>query len=138
MKTWSFYDAATGIFSGRRFRCAHADRLAENTPPGHRALEGAFDADTVRVNLETGAVEAFRPKRPSDLHRWDGQQWALPASARRQQLRDQLAALDQRSARPVAELAADPQNSEALRVLQSILLEKQSLREQLSQLKDAP
>jgi hypothetical protein len=58
MRVHSFYDAATGIFSGRTFStnwaddAAHLAALRVNTPVGHAAATGKFDHLSQRVDLD--------------------------------------------------------------------------------------
>lgn len=131
MKTYSFYWESTGLFTGRRFRSGNAERLRENTPDGQRALEGEFDADTVRVNLETGAVESFRPRRPSDLHQWDGSKWDLPAAEKRRQIVSQIEALEAKQARPLREIATGSGGEAARDRLRELDIRIEALRSQL-------
>lgn len=67
MKTYSFYDPASGTFSGATF--AGAERLLErNTPVGMVAIEGRFDHMSQRV--ENGQVVDYQPPRPDEEHEW--------------------------------------------------------------------
>lgn len=104
-KTWSFYDAATGIFTGRRLRTSNADTLAANTPEGCAAIEGRFDPQTERVDLETGGVIGYQaPNRRKERDR---------AHAR-------IVALERSLIRPMRELLLDPSNAEARRRVEAI------------------
>lgn len=79
MSTASIYSLADGLFTGLVITGTE-EAVALNTPEGHAALEGAFDSQTQRVDLATGAVVARTPPAaPTAL---------LDARARRR--RDQL------------------------------------------------
>jgi hypothetical protein len=55
MKIWSFYDPETGNFARQTFG-GPAGSIERNTPDGLVAIEGVYDPDTQRVDLETGEV----------------------------------------------------------------------------------
>jgi hypothetical protein len=59
MKTWSFYDPATGIFTGRSFSGPER-ALARNTPAGAAVYPGYVDLATKRLDLATGELVAHR------------------------------------------------------------------------------
>jgi hypothetical protein len=84
MKTFSLYEAATGLFTGKRLHCDDEGLLAVRLPAGTLALEGAFDHRRQRMDLATGAIVAYRPPAPSADHEWDdaGKRWQVkPARA---------------------------------------------------------
>jgi hypothetical protein len=56
IKTYSLYEAATGLFTGKRLHCDDEGRLSARLPAGTLAMEGAFDHRGQRVDLATGAV----------------------------------------------------------------------------------
>jgi hypothetical protein len=62
--TLSFYDPATGLFTGRRRR---GHRLSTE---GLSVVEGAYDHLSQRVDLESGAVVDYQPPQPSPDHEW--------------------------------------------------------------------
>lgn len=68
-KTWSFFDAETGLLTGRTYR---GDELAANTPEGQAAIEGVFDWLCQRVDIATGQVVEYQPPAPPDdaLRTW--------------------------------------------------------------------
>ena len=63
MRAHSFYDPATGLFTGRTFATNiaadsdHAAALAANTPPGMAHAEGDHDHLSQRVDIERLARE---------------------------------------------------------------------------------
>ena len=62
MKTWSFYDERTGLFTGRLF--SGADRhLRANTRAGSVAIEGRHDKLTQRVDVDTGEILVYECPR---------------------------------------------------------------------------
>lgn len=66
VRHWSFYDLATGQFTGRRGGGDLAWMQA-NTPAGCGAVEGEHRHQCARVNLSTGEVEAWQaPAPPAD------------------------------------------------------------------------
>lgn len=70
---WSFFDGSTGELVGRTYSGPEA-YLADNTPPGCVAIEGAHDHRCRRVNLSTGAVEPWQPPQPA-ADGWQAWQW---------------------------------------------------------------
>lgn len=84
MKIYSFYDPATGLFTGRRISGSRS-LLARNTKEGLAIAEGTHDALSRRIDLATGEVVDYQPPRPSDDHEWVGRRWRLkPDAAQRQ------------------------------------------------------
>jgi hypothetical protein len=59
---WRFYDAITGVFSGRTFQ-GSARLVALNIPAGYDAIEGIYDPLAQRVDVATGQVVAYTPPR---------------------------------------------------------------------------
>lgn len=55
MTEWSFYNAATGMFTGQIFT-GPASMLPGATPPGTRAMPGHHDHQSRRVDILTGNV----------------------------------------------------------------------------------
>jgi len=82
IKTFSLYEAATGLFTGKRLHCDDDGLLAVRLPAGTLAMEGAFDHRRQRMDLATGAVVAYRPPAPSADHEWDdiGKRWQVKAA----------------------------------------------------------
>lgn len=64
MKTYSFADAATGVFSGRSFS-GPADWVEDNTLAGTVAVEGLHDPRRVRLDVATGEVVQYMPPAPT-------------------------------------------------------------------------
>jgi hypothetical protein len=84
IKTYSLYEAATGLFTGKRLHCDDEGLLAVRLPAGTLAMEGAFDHRSQRMDLSTGEVVAYRPPAPSGDHEWDGaaKRWQVKAAGR--------------------------------------------------------
>jgi hypothetical protein len=82
-KTYSLYEAATGLFTGKRLHCDDEGLLAVRLPAGTLAMEGAFDARCQRLDLATGTVVAYRPPAPTGDHEWDSvaKRWQIKAPA---------------------------------------------------------
>lgn len=124
MKTWSFFDPATGLFSGRGFSGTEM-ALSENTPDGLVPIEGTYDRRSQRIDVATGAVVAHEPTAPeiaADSH-----------AALKRQRRQRIVALEQKQLRPLREIAIDPSNAEAKQRLQEIDDEIAAKRAELRQ-----
>lgn len=80
MRTWSFYDPATGRFTGRTFT-GPPSALAVNAR-GLAAIAGEYDRESQRV--ENGIVVDYQPPAPSPEHEWDSvsKRWRLPLAQR--------------------------------------------------------
>lgn len=99
MKTHSFYDLTTGLFTGQTFSCDVADPptyarlLAANLPPGCASIEGAHDRENYRVDLASGEVIDYQPPQPSADHEWDAaaKRWQLNAIAAAAQVAKEVA-----------------------------------------------
>jgi hypothetical protein len=111
VKTWSFYEQATRLFSGLKFS-GNQSILSANIPAGHKALEGQYDHLSQRVDIETGQVVDYQPPQPSPDHEWDAatKRWRLKADvAERQRRREaalaQIRTLEAAQARPMREAA---------------------------------
>lgn len=100
MKTWSVYDEA-GDFTGAILRGTREFALA-NIPPGCGVIEGHFDRNRMKVDLETERV--VDRDKPRELSAIESQIKARRAIVR----------LEAKQGRAVRELALDP-NSEAAR-----------------------
>ena len=84
IKTFSLYQAATGLFTGKRLQCDEDALLEMRLPPGTLAMEGAFDHMSQRVDLSTGSVIAYHPLAPSPDHEWNAasKRWQVKQSVR--------------------------------------------------------
>jgi hypothetical protein len=71
IKTFSLYEAATGLFTGQRLQCDEDGLVGARLPPGTLAIEGAYDHMSQRVDLSTGKVVAYHPLAPSADHEWN-------------------------------------------------------------------
>ncbi len=90
--TVSFFDARTGLFTGRRMT-GSVGIVNASTPKGCRAIAGEHNPRNRRVNLDTGQVEPFKPDAPSDVHVWNEttELWELPEDAVMSNLAAQMA-----------------------------------------------
>jgi hypothetical protein len=81
-KTYSLYEAATGLFTGKRLHCDDEGLLSVRLPAGTLALEGTFDHRCQRLDLVTGAVVGYRPNAPSGDHEWNTaeRRWQVKAA----------------------------------------------------------
>lgn len=89
MKTWTLYDAATGMIRPGALTCSDA-QIAANVPEGYAALEGAFDPLSQAVDLNTGQVVDYQPPAPADD---ELRTWAWDAETKRWAAQPTLAAL---------------------------------------------
>ncbi|HRC61635.1 MAG TPA: hypothetical protein PLX85_00240 [Dehalococcoidia bacterium] len=128
-RTWSFYDPATGEFTGRTYSGSPAG-LELNTPDGCSAFEGSVDHETMRVNPETDALEQWRDPPPSADHVWDaaGQAWRLSRTAQQRDVLARIGELEAQQLRPLRELALDPASAQARSRVQAIETEISLLR----------
>ena len=104
MNIWSFYDPATGVFTGGRFRGPQR-ALAANTPEGLAAFPGVVDHSRQRLDA-SGALVQYQPPKPeeTELLTWswheESQQWlsydtdAAVAAKVRKARADRLSACD--------------------------------------------
>jgi hypothetical protein len=99
VKTFSLYEASTGLFTGRRLQCDEDALLEVRLPPGTLTMEGAFDEMSQRVDLSTGCVVAYFPLAPSSEHQWN-------AASKRWQVKDLRASADGRRAEIFARIHA--------------------------------
>lgn len=80
MKVFSFAAIDTGLFTGRRYCGIGSSDLAQNTPAGCIAIEGAHDPLRVKLDLSTRHVVPHRPPAPAEdslrTWLWDEQAWA--------------------------------------------------------------
>jgi hypothetical protein len=83
VKIFSLYEAASGLFTGKRLQCDEDALLEVRLPPGNLTLEGAFDHMSQRVDLATGCVVAYFPLAPTADHEWN-------AASKRWQTRQDL------------------------------------------------
>lgn len=148
----SFYNPATGLFTGDRYTGAEP---ALNCPPGQAWVDGVYKPDAHAVQLITDdfgnqvpTIVPYQPPAPPatewETWGWDGAQhrWvsqptlaALKRAANQPLLR-QLEALDVKVVRPAGEIAealvqglAAPADS--LQRLQQLNAEKAQIRQQL-------
>jgi hypothetical protein len=126
MKTWSFYNARTGRFLGRKYSgpnsyAVGAKELARNTPDGFVAIQGDFDRFTQRFDIGAGKV-VTDPSLTAERNAFEKRQRALSA----------IAELERRQARSLRELAVDPNNAEASQRLRDLDDRIAKLRAELS------
>jgi hypothetical protein len=125
MKTWSFYNARTGRFLGRKYSgpnsyAVGAKELARNTPDGFVAIEGDFDRFSQRFDFDARKVVTDR-SLTAERNAFEKRQRCLAA----------IAELERRQARPMRELAIDPNNAEASHRLRQINEQVSQLRAEL-------
>ncbi|HEY1723951.1 MAG TPA: hypothetical protein VGF89_00905 [Steroidobacteraceae bacterium] len=82
----SFYDKATGLFTGRRLVSTHDGALEINTPEGCAAMDGEHDHLSSKVDLSDPSnpkVVDYQPPAPSNDHEWnaDTKRWQLKTAA---------------------------------------------------------
>jgi hypothetical protein len=84
IKTYSLYEAATGLFTGKRLQCDEDALLKARLPPGTLTQEGAFDHMSQRIDLTTGSVVAYHPLAPSSDHEWNAasKRWQVKTDVR--------------------------------------------------------
>jgi hypothetical protein len=135
-KTYSLYEASSGMFTGRRLHCDDDGLLAARLPAGTLALEGSFDHMSQRVDLSTGAVVEYHPLAPSADHEWNAaaKSWQLRAAIREDKSRravvfSRIHALEASQGRAVREAALG--NTAALQRLKEIDAEIAQLRAEL-------
>jgi hypothetical protein len=136
-KTYSLYEAATGLFTGKRLHCDDDGLLAVRLPAGTLAMEGAFDHRSQRMDLSTGAVVAYRPPAPSSDHEWDnvGKRWQVKAAVRGAESRSaviyaRIQALEATQGRAVREATLG--DASAMKRLKEIDAEIHELRKELA------
>jgi hypothetical protein len=84
IKTFSLYEASSGLFTGKRLQCDEDGLVEARLPPGTLAIEGAHDHMSQRVDLATGKVVAYHPLAPSADHEWNAasKRWQVSKGAR--------------------------------------------------------
>ncbi|HEY3730146.1 MAG TPA: hypothetical protein VGL28_02665 [Steroidobacteraceae bacterium] len=136
IKTYSLYEAASGLFTGKRLHCDDEGLLAVRLPAGTLALEGSYDHRTQRMDLTTGAVIAYRPPAPSPEHEWDpaGKRWQVRAApgtdGRTGVIYARIQALEASQGRAVREATLG--DEQAMKRLKEIDAEIHKLREELA------
>lgn len=123
MRRWSFYRLTDGAFTGQRLMSSE-DALAGNTPPGCAALEGEFDHQSQRVDLQTGAVVDDQVLAEASRRSREQQQRRDHAALR-------IAELERKQLRPQRELQIDPTNEAARTRLAEIDAQIAALRGEL-------
>lgn len=113
--TWSFYETATGRFTGRALAADTDDVLLANMPDRCAAIVGIYDPLRQRVNVQTGTVED-----------WESPQIAIEEREMEfETARRSLQALDLRALRALSDLAISPTDAQA----QQRVLEIEALKE---------
>jgi hypothetical protein len=136
VKTFSLYEAATGLFTGKRLQCDEDALLQMRLPPGTLAREGGFDHMSQRVDLATGCIVDYHPLAPSSDHEWNAasKRWQIKPGVRENEGRRavvfaRIHALETSQGRAVREATlGDPA---ALKRLKEIDAEIASLRAEL-------
>jgi hypothetical protein len=138
IKTYSLYEAATGLFTGKRLHCDDEGLLAVRLPAGTLAMEGAFDHRSQRMDLATGAIVAYRPPAPSSDHEWDnvGKRWqvkpAVRGETRSTVIYARIQALEATQGRAVREATLG--DASAMKRLKEIDAEITDLRKELARI----
>lgn len=83
--TWySFYDPETGLLAAESWDCSKQFADARALHLRLTPIEGHHDRRRVRVNIETGELEAYQPPAPADTewetYSWDADAWAWVAT----------------------------------------------------------
>jgi hypothetical protein len=137
VKTFSLYEASTGLFTGKRLQCDEDALLEVRLPPGTLTLEGAYDHMSQRVDMMTGCVVAYYPLAPTADHEWNAasKRWHVPqdlraqADGRRAEIFARIHALETSQGRAIREATlGDPA---ALKRLREIDAEITTLRAEL-------
>lgn len=136
-KTYSLYEAATGLFTGKRLHCDDDGLLAVRLPAGTVAIEGSYDPRCQRMDLATGTIVPYRPPAPSADHEWDdvGKRWQIKAPARGSEGRSaviyaRIQALEATQGRAVREATLG--DAAAMKRLKDIDAEIKELRKELT------
>ena len=136
VKTFSLYEAATGLFTGKTLQCDEDALLRMRLPPGTLAREGAFDHMSERVDLSTGCIIAYHPLAPTAEHEWNAasKRWQMKsggreAEGRRAVIFARIHALETSQGRAVREATLG--DAAALKRLKEIDAEIASLRAEL-------
>jgi hypothetical protein len=137
IKTYSLYEAASGLFTGKRLHCDDEGLLAVRLPAGTLALEGSYDHRTQRMDLSTGAVVSYRPPAPSPDHEWDAatKRWQVRPAASSPEGRTgviyaRIQALEASQGRAVREATLG--DAKAIKRLKEIDAEINKLRDELA------
>lgn len=70
MRTYSIYEIAGGMFTGKTLTCMQ-EHAKTNVPNGFNIIEGRYDHLSQRVDVNTGKVVDYQPPQPSPNHKWD-------------------------------------------------------------------
>jgi hypothetical protein len=83
-KIFSLYEAATGLFTGKRLNCDEDALLQMRLPPGTLTCEGDYDHMSQRVDLSTGGIVAYHPLAPTSDHEWNAasKRWQVKQGVR--------------------------------------------------------
>ena len=118
MKTYAIYNMETGEFLGREIQTADLHTLANFTPAGCAAMPGSYDYLRQRVNVNTGAVEAWESPRLAEQARQAEVDAAKLA----------LQALDVKALRALSDLVVSPNNAQAIQRVLDIEVSKEQQR----------
>ena len=136
VKTFSLYEASTGLFTGKRLQCDEDALLEVRLPPGTLTVEGAYDHMSQRVDLTTGSVVAYYPLAPTADHEWNAasKRWQVKdlrnnAEGRRAEIFARIHALETSQGRAIREATLG--DAAALKRLREIDAEITALRAEL-------
>lgn len=133
-QTYSFYDPATGLFTGQQFTGSDEALLA-NLTGTLWAMPGRFDHLSQAVEPMTGRIIDYQPPSPGDDYVWDetARRWLLSPAAQQTAdadtaARERLDAIDRASIRALREAAIGDKTA-AVAMLTSLEAEAVTLRE---------
>jgi hypothetical protein len=89
MKTWHFYDPATGLFTGHRLAATSDSIVEKSTPSGQAAFQFDGQLDWRSTKIVDGKLVDYQPPAPSADHEWNAEtkRWQLIAAASERQAR---------------------------------------------------
>lgn len=135
LAAFTFYDEASGEWSGLEVRCTDFGTAKLNAPPG--AVTVATPLHPHAKRWTDGALVEYQPPQPSADHEWDdaGKQWCLSAAAlehanRRHFALQRITELERQQARAIREHLLG--EADALARLYAIDDEIAALRKDLS------
>lgn len=111
MRRWSFYDAASGTFTGRTTSTNVRGDPDPIAPPGLGVIAGVFDRLSQRVDLKTGEVIEHVDKDLAER---------LERDEQRRGAQSRIEELERKAARPLLELRSNPDDEQAKQRLDEI------------------
>lgn len=139
MKTYTIFDKKSGAIVGLR----QSNKSIDSIPllDGQGILEGVSDALSQRV--EEGYLVDYQPPRPDDNHYWDTQEkrWFVnpifaAKRARETEILQMIKGIDERLIRPLVEIQVNPDDAVAIKIRDTLVAEKNTLRSELAALRE--